>query len=80
MIRFSRIALLATLLAVHITLPAQEPKPDASSISLPTSKTLTIPAPGRIGSTNSFPATIGADRDGGGKAVGAADAAGSGDR
>ena len=64
MIRFSRIALLATLLAVHITLPAQEPKPDASSISLPTSKTLTIPAPGRIGSTNSFPATIAISPDG----------------
>jgi len=42
---------------------------------LPTSKTLTIPAPGRIGSTNRFPATIAISPDGGGKAVGAADAA-----
>ena len=64
MIRFSRIALLAALLSMHIALPAQEPKPDASSISLPTSKTLTIPAPGRIGSTNSFPATIAISPDG----------------
>jgi DNA-binding beta-propeller fold protein YncE len=63
-IRFSRIALLAALLSMHIALPAQEPKPDASSISLPTSKTLTIPAPGRIGSTNSFPATIAISPDG----------------
>jgi DNA-binding beta-propeller fold protein YncE len=63
-IRFSRIALLAALLAAHSTLPAQELKPDASSISLPTSKTLTVPAPGRIGSTNSFPATMAISPDG----------------
>jgi DNA-binding beta-propeller fold protein YncE len=43
---------------------AQEAKPDGSSISLPTSKTLTIPSPGRIGSTNSFPATIALSPDG----------------
>ena len=36
----------------------------ASSISLPTSKTLTLPTPGRIGSTNSFPATIAISPDG----------------
>jgi DNA-binding beta-propeller fold protein YncE len=63
-IRFSPIALLAAFLAVHVTLAAQEPKPDASSISLPTGKTLTIPTPGRIGSTNSFPATIAISPDG----------------
>ncbi len=39
-------------------------KPEAVSISLPTSKTLTIPSPGRIGSTNSFPATIAISPDG----------------
>jgi DNA-binding beta-propeller fold protein YncE len=44
-------------------LPAQE-NPQSSSISLPTSKTLTIPSPGRIGSTNSFPATIAISPDG----------------
>jgi hypothetical protein len=55
--RFSRTILLTAFLAFHIALSAQE-QPAASSISLPTSKTLTIPTPGRIGSTNSFPATI----------------------
>ena len=44
--------------------PAQEPKPGASSIPLPTSKVLTTPVPGLIGSTNSFPATIAISRDG----------------
>ncbi len=34
------------------------------SISLPTSKILTTPAPGRAGSTNSFPATIAMSPDG----------------
>ncbi len=57
MTRFSRVFLIA-LLAVPIALPAQDSHPGGSSISLPTSKTLTIPAPGRITSTNSFPATI----------------------
>jgi DNA-binding beta-propeller fold protein YncE len=37
---------------------AQERRGGDSSISLPTSKNLTIPAPGRIASTNSFPSTI----------------------
>jgi DNA-binding beta-propeller fold protein YncE len=64
-IRFSRtILLLTAFLASHIALSAQEAKPDASSISLPTSKTLTIPTPGRIGPTNSFPATIAISPDG----------------
>lgn len=31
---------------------------NGSPISLPTSKTLSVPSPGRIGNTNSFPATI----------------------
>jgi DNA-binding beta-propeller fold protein YncE len=47
----------------NAALLAQE-QPPASSISLPTSKTLTIPTPGRIGSTNSFPATITLSPDG----------------
>ena len=64
MTRFSRIILLAAFLAIHIPLPAQESKPEASSINLPTSKILTTPAPGRIGSTNSFPATIAISPDG----------------
>ena len=64
MIRFSRLILLTAFLASHIALPAQEAKPDASSIPLPTSKTLTIPTPGRIGPTNSFPATIAISPDG----------------
>jgi hypothetical protein len=64
-IRFSRIVFLAAFLVFQIVVPlAQEHKPDASSISLPTSKTLTIPAPGLIGSTNSFPATITISPDG----------------
>jgi DNA-binding beta-propeller fold protein YncE len=62
-IRFSRLVLLLAFFVSRLAL-AQEPKPDASSISLPTSKTLTIPTPGRIGPTNSFPATIALSPDG----------------
>ena len=63
MIRFPRIALAVALLTFLILLkpqsaPAQANEPGGSSIPLPTSKMLTTPAPGRIGSTNSFPATI----------------------
>jgi DNA-binding beta-propeller fold protein YncE len=60
--RFSRVFLIA-LLAVPIALPAQD-SPAGSTISLPTSKTLTIPAPGRITSTNGFPATLALSPDG----------------
>src|SRR5258706_10430284 len=57
--------LLVTFLAIHIALPAQDRQPNNnSSISLPTSKTLTVPTPGRIGATNSFPATIAISPDG----------------
>jgi DNA-binding beta-propeller fold protein YncE len=63
-IRFSRMILLTAFLASPIALQAQETKPDASSIPLPTSKILTIPSPGRIGPTNSFPATIAISPDG----------------
>jgi DNA-binding beta-propeller fold protein YncE len=52
------------LLAIHIPLPAQNPPSNTSSISLPTTKLLTTPTPGRIASTNSFPATIAISPDG----------------
>src|SRR5580700_555315 len=55
---------LTSFRALHIAPAAQVAKPDASSIPLPTSKTLTIPTPGRIGPTNSFPATITISPDG----------------
>ncbi|MGA7299067.1 MAG: hypothetical protein WBX10_02100, partial [Candidatus Sulfotelmatobacter sp.] len=59
MIRFFRIVFFATaLFSLRIVLSAQEAQPAQSSIPLATSKRLTVPAPGRIGSTNSFPATI----------------------
>ena len=65
MIRFSRIFPLVVFLAFQIVLlVAQERKPEVSSISLPTSKTLTVPSPGRVGSSNSFPATIAISPDG----------------
>jgi DNA-binding beta-propeller fold protein YncE len=64
-IRFSCIILLSAFLALQIAVaPAQEPKPGPSSIPLPTSKTLMTPSPGRIASTNSFPATIALSPDG----------------
>jgi len=45
---------------------AQQPASpsDHRSINLPTSKLLTVPSPGRIGDTNSFPATIALSPDG----------------
>ena len=65
MTRFSRVVLPAAFLFVQIALsPAQDRRPETSSIPLPTSKTLTVPTPGRIGSTNSFPATITLSPDG----------------
>ncbi|MGA8618366.1 MAG: bifunctional YncE family protein/alkaline phosphatase family protein [Candidatus Sulfotelmatobacter sp.] len=64
MIRFSFMVFVTTFLVFQHALPAQERTPESSSISLPTSKTLTTPSPGRIGSTNSFPATIAISPDG----------------
>ncbi len=65
MIRIFRAIFLLAFVAFQTAVAvAQESKPDGSSISLPTSKTLTIPSPGRIGSTNSFPATITLSPDG----------------
>ena len=43
---------------------AQSPSADRPPIMLPTSKMLTVPSPGRIGSTNSFPATMVLSPDG----------------
>ena len=43
---------------------AQQTNLSPPSINLPTSKILTTPSPGRIGSTNSFPATIALSPDG----------------
>ena len=63
MIRFSRIVWVSAFLVLQIA-AAQDRKPENSSISLSTSKKLTVPAPGRIGSTNSFPATIALSPDG----------------
>jgi len=57
-IRFGRIVFVAVLLSLPLILFAQDPHPDGTSIPLPTSKSLTVPAPGRIASTNSFPAAI----------------------
>jgi DNA-binding beta-propeller fold protein YncE len=62
--QFVRIILAIAFLALQTSLPAQDRRPEKGSISLPTSKTLTIPSPGRIGSTNSFPATIALSPDG----------------
>ncbi len=65
MIRFSRNVLLAALFTSQVVVVlAQVPKPEDWSIPLPTSKRLTIPIPGRIGATNSFPATIALSPDG----------------
>jgi DNA-binding beta-propeller fold protein YncE len=43
---------------------AQSSAENRKTINLPTSKQLTVPSPGRIGSTNSFPATIVLSPDG----------------
>ncbi len=64
MIQFSRIILITAFLALLVAVLFAQEQPAASSISLPTSKTLTLPTPGRIGSTNSFPATIAISSDG----------------
>jgi DNA-binding beta-propeller fold protein YncE len=56
------------VLALQTPTPAQDRSSvhpaGNSTISLPTSKILTTPAPGRIGSTNSFPAAIALSPDG----------------
>ena len=69
MIRFARFVIVIAvfviaLLLLQTAVRAQDRRPENGSISLPTSKTLTVPSPGRIGSTNSFPATIAMSPDG----------------
>jgi DNA-binding beta-propeller fold protein YncE len=62
--RFSSIVVLSAFFLLQSALPGQE-RPNANSpISLPTDKTLSPPSPGRVGSTNSFPATIAVSPDG----------------
>ena len=55
---------LAVLLSALQLFCAQTPSADRPPIMLPTSKMLTVPSPGRIGSTNSFPATMVLSPDG----------------
>jgi Lactonase, 7-bladed beta-propeller len=57
-IRFSGIVLAGVFFSLQLGLLAQEAKPEPASVPISTSKMLTTPAPGRVGSTNSFPATI----------------------
>ncbi len=64
MTRLSLVVFVIVFFAFQNVLPAQQRQPESSSIPLPTSKRLTVPAPGRVGSTNSFPATIAISRDG----------------
>ncbi len=58
------IIFLITLLCGQNAVPAQEAKSSPSVISLPSSKSLTVPSPGRLSSTNGFPATITLSPDG----------------
>ena len=53
---FVRILVIVCL--VGFTLHAQTSDDTHKTINLPTSKQLTVPSPGRIGSTNSFPGTM----------------------
>jgi DNA-binding beta-propeller fold protein YncE len=54
----------AVLLAAATLLAAQTQSSERPPINLPSSKMLTVPSPGRIGSTNSFPATMVVSPDG----------------
>ena len=56
--------LAASCLATVFTLHAQSASDDHRTINLPSSKQLTIPTPGKIGSTNSFPGTMVLSPDG----------------
>src|SRR3954463_1955979 len=57
-------ALAVVCLISAFMLHAQTSGTDRPPIHLPTSKMLTVPSPGRIGSTNSFPATMVLSPDG----------------
>jgi DNA-binding beta-propeller fold protein YncE len=50
--------LIVCCMATSAFVVAQQPASDRPPVMLPTSKMLTVPSPGRIGSTNSFPATM----------------------
>ena len=63
MIRSFRHFSIFVLLSATVCL-AQEPSADRPPVMLPSSKMLTVPSPGRIGSTNSFPATMVLSPDG----------------
>ena len=58
------ICTLAVICLVGATLHAQPSGDEPKTINLPTSKQLTVPSPGRIGSTNSFPGTMVLSPDG----------------
>ncbi len=58
---FSTIFIWVSLIAIF---SAQESKPTGMPINLPSSKILTTPVAGRLGATNSFPATITLSPDG----------------
>jgi len=62
--QLSRVVFVIAILTVLNPLPAQESHLDNSTIQLPSSKILTTPSPGRVASTNSFPATIALSPDG----------------
>jgi len=62
--RFLLRSLSLFLLAQAAAVLAQSPSADRPPVNLPTSKLLTVPSPGKIGSTNSFPATITLSPDG----------------
>jgi len=62
--RLSVASLLLTGCALLAQSAAESPQPAPRIINLPTSKTLSVPSPGRIGSTNSFPATMVLSPDG----------------
>ena len=61
---FSSRAWLSLCLLSAVIVHAQNSPEDRPPINLPTSKMLTVPSPGRIGSTNSFPATMVLSPDG----------------
>ena len=65
MARFPFRLLSVLLCAVPAALLAQTSPNDRPPVMLPTTKMLSVPSPGRIGSTNSFPATMVVSPDGG---------------
>jgi DNA-binding beta-propeller fold protein YncE len=60
----SRCQFSLALLLSALPVLAQTPSEDRPAIMLPSSKMLTVPTPGRVGSTNSFPATMALSPDG----------------